>query len=643
MSLTQLMEDPDGLAILALCRADPQSITPRLVLANYLDERLQSAWVAECLRLSLRSPTLIPFDQASLVAWWPFVGCLGGLLHVQVGLELVSAMRRVLAVGPVVQSLHLQAFNQDGMLRLLHELAALRPQRLWLQRVAVWGQPGMRQVMRQPLIVSAIHLKLDGQRFGTGSLWELANSPALQTLVALDLSRCDLTDTIVQELIRGPVYPHLRQLTLGKNRLGDGTAAGLAGSDNFPQLQVLDLDGNRLGPGAATSLAQGSGLKKLESLELSGNPLQDSGGSTLLGKGLSTRLRYLDLAETGLGARGGLALATATWLGRERFQSLRGNQVGQGALEAIFRRWSSDGTGPRLDLARCGLDDGCLDRLIAVWQGGQSLAQVRELSLADNPLSGEAIARLAASGCLEDLELLDISGVPKAQEDRSREWLQGLAVASMTNLQHLVLARCSGFAPEDYTLLAGAPWIAQLRSLDLSDPRIDGAREPDLGWALAGLLTRCGKLESLHLAGMGLQVDDLRLIAGAGCGACWRELNLSRNPLGEELAEWLPKGWNLPSLEILELAQVGGTSRLATRLGMARVLPALRVLDLSGNREVDSGALDLCRVSGFASLERLVLWNSGSRDIGLLNWSRAASGQVQLMPSQTARVAPLQG
>lgn len=90
-----------------------------------------------------------------------------------------------------------------------------------------------------------VHLRLRG---AAGAMGELAASPALGRLVALDLSGNDLRD---------------------------GDAAALAASGHLRGLRLLDLRGNQIGPAGLEALCQSDRLSGLRCLLFSGNAAPD--------------------------------------------------------------------------------------------------------------------------------------------------------------------------------------------------------------------------------------------------------------------------------------------------------------------------------------------------------------------------------
>jgi uncharacterized protein (TIGR02996 family) len=175
----------------------------------------------------------------------------------------------------------------------------------------------------------------------------LASRPALATLRSLSLPNCGLWAEAVRPLLASPHLARLHTLDLSRNGLGNAGAATLAGATFAASLVSLNLNGDQIGPDGVRALAAAD-FPRLRVLRLGGNPI---------------------------GPAGACLLAAARWREGLRVLSLPG----------------------------CGIDDTGAAELMA----GPAL---RELDLANNQLTADAVRMLAATPSLRWLRRLDLSG-----------------------------------------------------------------------------------------------------------------------------------------------------------------------------------------------------------------------------------------
>ncbi|MBX7102583.1 MAG: TIGR02996 domain-containing protein [Gemmataceae bacterium] len=96
----------------------------------------------------------------------------------------------------------------------------------------------------------------------------IARAPHLEQVVILDLATNGLTDAGAVAIAGSTSLPRLAHLKLANNHIGDAGASALA---ERPTMRTLDLTNNDLTSDGALALAKGSGLSGLWELILAGN------------------------------------------------------------------------------------------------------------------------------------------------------------------------------------------------------------------------------------------------------------------------------------------------------------------------------------------------------------------------------------
>ena len=243
------------LAFLACAKERPEEDAPRLVLADWLEERGDPVLTAqaEFLRLQCQGPRTPRgrARQADLLgrfaADWlgplrPFVRCWSGSRGLlQVGADAGELLRG--AAG-----LPAGAFA-------------------WVEGLTAYGLCDEQ----------AVHL---------------AGSPWLAQLNALVVPAGGLGDAGARALARSPYVSGLRTLFLRGNAVGDAGTAALAASLWLGKLSVLSLAHNRVGAVGARALADSALLTRLRVLIVEGNPL-GAGAAALRAAGAAHRGLWL--------------------------------------------------------------------------------------------------------------------------------------------------------------------------------------------------------------------------------------------------------------------------------------------------------------------------------------------------------------
>lgn len=337
---------------------DPQDDAPRLIYADWLDDRGDdaSAARAELVRVQVELARLFP-------------GCPRAV-------ELAERERELLEWG----------------------------ERLWLGEWAdvLDGWTFRRGLVEAVRLDASVFLDRAADLFAVfptltvaklsraaGHLPELAATPWLAHLRGLDLSDNDLTGKDLAcltasrnicllealdlsdnpvgpcgaELVGNPTFAdELRELHLARCGLGpDGLARLLGGY--APPWRRLDLSGNDLTPRNVARLTESPVLRRVVSLDLSYNPVGDAGATILATSPAAAGLVGLGLCATDLGDRGLAAIAESANLPALRSLDLRGHH------SSFHRDPTGYDLGGIAELARSPLI-GQLRRLLVGWPAG---------------------------------------------------------------------------------------------------------------------------------------------------------------------------------------------------------------------------------------------------------------------------------
>ena len=299
----------------------------------------------------------------------------------------------------------------------------------------------------------------------------------------------------------------------------------LARCPHLANLRRLDLTCNRIGVDGAKALAGSPFLSGLQELVLSANDLGDAGLAALREASWFRNLTVLELAENGLRLEPDA---------QARVPSLPCLRVGLRDLDLSNNPLGPDLQLPtgltRLALSRCGL--GAAD-----------------------------VANLAASGCFDSLEELDLS-------------FNGLGPHPACGLKLLRL---------------------NLGFNDLEDDGVEALADSDP--ALEWLDLSANRITALGAASM----------ADSHAFGSVRELNLTANPLGDAGVLALVRGDAFSSLRQLNVSNCGITDDGACDLAKSAALGGLLSLSLAWNAIGDAGVRALASCPDLAGLRELDL------------------------------------
>ena len=381
------------LAILAAVKAEPDDDTPKLALADWLEEqdyaadRARGAFLrasVACDRLMLDNPNR-PAALASLHdLWCNYPAWLGplpaagfrcshlahrwGLLFPGIdGTQLVT--KKALAVAGS------EEYAWVGGLSFSH----------------ISSQQN-RRFVRSKLIESLIALRYDGCSIEPWAIEELALAPGAAGLKSLTLTRVNVGRRGIAALagssdIRDPredpcvhcQLGALRQLNLRESDIGgDAGFKPLCDSSILNNLRSLDVSNTGLSIHAARAFADGTGLPALTELNLGGtNRIGPDGTLILVHNPNSGRLRTLNLSTNGIADYGVEAICRREHLGNLTHLDLSGNLLTNRAATAIA--------------------------------SAEHLKSLEELNLTLNDISDEGALALANAPHLVNLRRLDLS------------------------------------------------------------------------------------------------------------------------------------------------------------------------------------------------------------------------------------------
>jgi uncharacterized protein (TIGR02996 family) len=137
-----------------------------------------------------------------------------------------------------------------------------------------------------------------------GDLARLAACPHLARLAGLSIGSHWIETDDLAKLLESPHFPRLKRLVMLGNHLRHEEARLLAAAAPLGQLELLDLASNSLRNAGLSELAKSAHLGKLEVLLLHENEIRVTGADALARTGLLTRLRHIGLRGNPIPAPG---------------------------------------------------------------------------------------------------------------------------------------------------------------------------------------------------------------------------------------------------------------------------------------------------------------------------------------------------
>jgi uncharacterized protein (TIGR02996 family) len=392
-------------AFLATIRERPDDDGPRLIFADFLDERgdPRGAFIRiQCAlaRMSVDDPRraeLTDREQALLDAnrsrWAaPFRG-----------LASVTAIRR-----GFVEDVNIEA--RVFLLRAgeLFELAPIRHVNL-LDVAGLIPHVADCEYLRR-----LSELTIGKQHLGDRLARALADSRNVSELKALRLHRNRLGDGGAAALAGSPHLANLKVLELGENGIGDLGARAIAASTRLARLEKLELPINEIGFGGLQALAASASLPALTSLGLGQNRIGTQRGYPFKGEA-PPRLLSLDLSDNGVNSASIVDVIGLPYLGRLDRLDLNRNQLSNigvetlcgseivRSLSALHLSYNQIGDDGARSLARC-----------------EHLEQLAELDLSHNPIHDTGALALLQARTLRKLRRLGVPNLGLSQRMKRR-------------------------------------------------------------------------------------------------------------------------------------------------------------------------------------------------------------------------------
>ncbi|MBP3959605.1 TIGR02996 domain-containing protein [Gemmata sp. G18] len=268
---------PELLALLDAVKDHPDDDTPRLVLADWLDEQENSldAARANFIRrdigrapeLLVRSRTLTEAEEAERLfpLWLGPVAALGSG-RFERGLPVLSISGPRLLKPDVPALLASEEFAFVQCLHLVEAGGARMP--------AMTAVPEFQHV---PALSAHPFTPL-----GTHSAAKFFGSPNLGGMRQIALRGVYPGAVGMQALAANPALARLRKLALAHNKLVDKSVTALAVGKHLARLEVLDLSDNNIGDAGARALVESQTLANLRELNLQENSRLTDGGKAAL-------------------------------------------------------------------------------------------------------------------------------------------------------------------------------------------------------------------------------------------------------------------------------------------------------------------------------------------------------------------------
>lgn len=269
---------PELLALLAAVRDEPDDDTPRLVLADWLEEhgdrfdgeraRFIRADIARTRGSSAEPfPDQVRRDEDDLHRRW-----LEPLADFSSGWDFVRGLPELTVAGP-------RFLKPDVPALLAGEAFAF----VQFVRLTDAGGPRMVAMSALPEFRHVPGLSVDPlNALGTHYAVQFFDSPNLTGLRQIEFRGIDPGAAGMEALAKNPALSGLRKLSLHHNKIVDKGVAALAASPHLTNLQSLRLSDNNIGDKGAESLAASAVLANLRELVLDENPRLTERGEKLL-------------------------------------------------------------------------------------------------------------------------------------------------------------------------------------------------------------------------------------------------------------------------------------------------------------------------------------------------------------------------
>jgi len=189
----------------------------------------------------------------------------------------------------------------------------------------------------------------------------LARCPYLARLASVDLHQmckcgyCPI-ERELRDLFKSRHAANLTSLNLAQDRIDAAGARAMASSRHLARLTSLDLSGNPLGADGAEVFASSPHLDRLTSLDLAQTELRTDGARALAGETKLAALSRLVLRGNGIGPAGVRALVASPLAARLAALDLSDNEIGDAGARALVR-WPRPERLELLDVRKAGVGE----------------------------------------------------------------------------------------------------------------------------------------------------------------------------------------------------------------------------------------------------------------------------------------------
>jgi len=364
---------PEVLAFLQAIKEQPDDDTPRLILADWLEEHDDEPR-AEFLRVQLqlaqagkhpRRQALREREHQLAVlharAWLAPLTSQASNWSFHRGLTRLSLVARDVSPAALLDLVGTEAYAWVDSLSF-HGPRAEDVALLVQSRAPPVGQAGSllggltslslphgNAIAGEPLATLAaspearhlVRLDLSWAAAGDAGAQALASSPSLGRLAALHLPGNNLTQLGAQALAASPHLANLTVLILNHNDLGAEGARALADSKSLTCLTTLRLHHCNLGTAGLTALAASPALGRLREVDLDSNNIGDAGAEALANSPYLTQLTTIDLRANRIGSRGARALADSPYLEQVETLELYRNRLADADVVRLRERFGN--------------------------------------------------------------------------------------------------------------------------------------------------------------------------------------------------------------------------------------------------------------------------------------------------------------
>jgi uncharacterized protein (TIGR02996 family) len=449
---------PQVMGFLAEIKANPDDDTPRLILADWLDDH-DDPERAEFLRLQCRVARCDEADPD-----WADLRRREQHLLERYRMHWLGELRgRVIDCSFHRGLLRITAFPHRLLSKVAENLADTEALG-WVEELRLGSWPdSMPERLASPILGVIPRLDLSGLRSNSFPMLHLAKSTALARLSHLNLSGTGCY--YLSALTKSPHLQNLRELRMSRCYIGSGGTQALA-KGPCSNLKVLDLTQNNVASAGVDALSRMSQLASLTHLDLAANVVQDDGATALGRSPHLTGLAHLDLGYNGITEVGVRALASSPQHSNLTDLNLTGNHIGPGGA-AQLASWSGLAALERLNMTATQLGN---EGAIAL-AGSLFFGRLTRLYLTNNQIGTLGVQALAASPGLSQLVSLNLAS----------NWIGSKGILALSRSPHLLRLRALNLAAthtgaRGIAALLAWPGLHRLTSLSLRANRIDDAQ-----------------------------------------------------------------------------------------------------------------------------------------------------------------------